>query len=170
MLTVTVPLAEVRVVAELEGVTDPIVDTVLEAVKEALWEAKREGVERAVAVVCAVPEVDTLEDTETEPEKEGDTDTDGVAELRVEKEGEMLDEKQPVEDADTVYVPDSLDTTLLVPMGVGDTEPLAEWVELALKVCDGEFVADRVSVWQGLPEGVETGVCVVLCESERDPV
>ena len=68
MLTVTVPLAEVRVVAELEGVTDPIVDTVMEAVKEALWEAKREGVERAVAVVCAVPEVDTLEDTETEPE------------------------------------------------------------------------------------------------------
>jgi len=36
LLTVTVPLAEVRVVAELEGVTDPIVDTVLEAVKEAL--------------------------------------------------------------------------------------------------------------------------------------
>jgi hypothetical protein len=67
-------------------------------------------------------------------------------------------------------VPVGLATPVAVRAIEGDTEGVAETVGLELKVDDTDMVAVTEDEWHPVAEGDHSGDCVLLCESEREPV
>jgi hypothetical protein len=167
---VTVSLKVTRAVAELVGDTVPLNVTVEDTVLELLTEVKREGVESPDPVAAPEEETETLADTEWEPLRVGDADTEGVSERTAENEGDALDEKKAVAVTVAEMVPVGLATPVAVRAMEGDTEGVAETVGLELKVDDTDMVAVTEDEWHPVAEGDHSGDCVLLCESEREPV
>jgi hypothetical protein len=147
LLTVIVPLVVTRVVEELESVTEGLGEDDEDAVKDALCEVKKEAVERVDCVGTTVEDTEELAETETEPETVPETETEDDSESTLENDGEAEEEKQLVGVSDAETLPLPLTAPVAVRTRLGETEGLAECVELALIVGDTVAVVESVAVW-----------------------